>query len=428
MQLLRRRARGERGAVALEFAFVLPMVMMFFIGSAQVGLAVLASASGTNAAREAARVATVRYECADNHVSARCPFNPSTNYNFIKAAALAKLGGVVQAGSFTVSVQCRAGGATGAVVLCEKNIATPDTDVVVVTVGWRDLATTRFVPLVSHSATAVMAIGGRPDLASLAPEPDLYPPALTTTDGAVATDSDSDGDIDTVKLTFDEDITQSVTSSLFTLSGSPSGSNTITSATVSGRVVTITMTGSTKNTSTSGFTISLAASAQGITDATGNQATFTNTAITDKAGPRLISITDTNGLINGRMEALDTVIFTFSEPIGIGLGVTTVTETDPSGSDNDTVQIAGITSGPMVTNSNGYISTNASSVAVVGLAAAVGNTLVVTITAPLTCTPTLCTGLGTGSDSSPFTITIASTLADVLGNAASGSGTISNIF
>lgn len=426
MTTLRRLARGDRGAVAVEFAFVLPLVMLFFVASVQVGMAVLASASGTNAAREAARVATVRYECADNHVSARCPLSPSTNYTTIKAAAIARLGGVIPSASVTVTVQCRQSGSSGPVISCEKSTVTPDQDVVVVTVGWNNLAASKYVPMVARSSTAVMSINGRPDLTSLAPEPDGFPPALATTDGLVAKDSNADGILDKVELTFDEDITQSVSTSVFTLSGSPTGSNTITSAVVSGRVVTLTLTGSTVGTATTGMTLALSASASGITDSSGNQGTFNATAVADKAGPRLIGISDTNGLVNGKMELLDSVIFTFSEPIGIGLGVTTVTESGPSGSGNDSIEIAGITAGPQLTNSNSYVS-NATPITVVGAAVAVGNTVVVSLTTSLSCLP-LCLSLGTGNDASDFNMTVSTSLGDAAGNVASGTGTISRIF
>ena len=100
----------------VEFMFVFPLIMLLFTGAVNVGLAVVASSSGTNAAREAGRVAAIRYECADNHISTRCPVNPSTNYTLIKNAALAKLGGLVPSSSVTLSVQCRQNSSTGTVV------------------------------------------------------------------------------------------------------------------------------------------------------------------------------------------------------------------------------------------------------------------------------------------------------------------------
>ncbi|MDP1794169.1 MAG: TadE/TadG family type IV pilus assembly protein [Acidimicrobiales bacterium] len=421
-RLLARARRGDRGAAMVEFMFVLPAFMLLFTGAANVGLAVVSSASGTNAAREAARVATVRYECTDGHVSARCPIWPSTNYNTVKAAAIAKLGGLVPADSVTVSVVCRQGSVTGAVVFCEKAAVNPGNDVIVVDVGWSNKGATRFVPWVSKSTRVVMTIVGRPDLTALQPEPDIYPPAASACE---AKDSDADGDIDKVELTFDEDIVQSVSAAAFSIANSVNGSNTISSAAVSGRVVTLNLAGTTVNTAPGSMTVSLTASASGVRDLTGNQGNFSNCVLVDKAAPKLISITDTDGLINGRMGITDTLIFTFSEPIGIGLGVTTVTETDPSGGGNDTLNIAGITSGAATTNSNNYITSNDTSQSYAAVAAAVGNTVVVTLGAP-GCG--LCTAVGTGSDSSAFSITVSTSLGDANGNPATGTGTISNVF
>lgn len=423
---MRRLRRGnDRGAAMVEMMFVFPLIMLLFTGAVNVGLAVVASSSGTNAAREAARVATVRYECADNHLSARCPTNPSTNYTTIKNAAIAKLGGVVPPGSVTVSVQCRQESATGTVVLCEKSYVKPDHDVVVVTVNWGNKGTSRFIPWVSKTTTVVMTVVGRPDLSALAPEPDIYPPALSAPDSCVAKDSDANGVIDKIEMTFDEDIVQSVSSSAFTLYNSVTGSNTIASASVSGRVVTLTLGGATVNTNLGTMNVALSASASGVRDLTGNQASFGSCTLVDRAAPKLIGITDTNGLINGRMGTGDTLIMTFSEPIGVGLGVVTVTETDPSGGGNDTVEISGITAGPATTNSNNYITSNDTSQAYTAVAAAVGNTVVVTLGVP-TCG--LCLSVGTGSDSAAFSITVSTSLGDASGNQATGTGTISNIF
>jgi Flp pilus assembly protein TadG len=431
--MIRRRLRrsdrphrqSDRGAALIEFVFVFPLIMALFTGAVTVGLAVVSSSSGTNAAREAARVAAIRYECADNHISTRCTTNPSTNYNTIKAATLAKLGGIVPPSSVTVSVQCRQNSGTGTIVLCEKQYVKPDTDVVVVTVTWGKKGTSKYVPWVTKTTTVVESIVGRPDLSALAPEPDVFPPALSATNSCVAKDSDSNGVIDKIEMTFDEDIIQSVSASAFTLYNSVTGSNTITSATVSGRVVTLTLGGATVNTAIGSMNVSLAAGSSGVRDLVGNQASFANCTLVDKASPKLISITDTNGLVNGKMEIADTLIFTFSEPIGLGLGVTTATETDPNGAGHDTNEIPGITSGPATTNSDTYITSNNTSATFAAVAAAVGNTVVVTLGAP---TSGLWLSGGAGTDASAFSITVSTSLGDAGGNLATGTGTISKIF
>ncbi len=421
-----KRFRGSRGVVAVELAIVAPLLVLFLIGSAQVGLVVIGNSVGSNAAREGVRVASIRYECADNHVSARCTASPSTNYNVIKDAVMDKLVGLVKTSTVTLSVVCRAGSATGSIISCEKGVVKPDVDVVQVTVGWKHIGATRFVSDSGHTSIARSVIAGRPDLASLVPEPDPNPPLLVPP--ISATDANSDGIIDTLQLTFDEDIQQTVAAAAFTVANSPTGSNTIASATVSARTVTLTLSGSTVNSAPGSMTVALAASATGVRDIFGNQATFGATTTSDGARPVLVGLTDTPGSVNGRMGLLDTLTLTFSEPIATVLGATTVIETDPSGNGNDSVEIPGITAGPQLTNSNGYNTNGTSSLAVAALITKSGTNVVVTILAPLLCTPLLCTGLGTGSDSAPFSFSPATSLVDSAGNTATGSRTISNIF
>jgi hypothetical protein len=416
----------ERGAVAVEMVFILPLLMVLLIGSTQVGLVVLGNSVGSNAAREGVRVATIRYECADNHVSVRCPITPSTDYNVIKAAVMAKIAGLVKANTVTVSVVCRQGSATGPIVLCEKGPATPAQDVVEVTVGWHHIGATPLVNDSGHTAVARSVIVGRPDLASLAPEPDTIPPHVVPP--ILAFDNNVDGVIDTLTMIFDEDIQQSAAASAFTIANSPSGSNSITSATVSNRTVTLTLGGSTVNTAPGAMTVALAASATGVRDTSGNQGSFAATSTTDRAAPVLVGLSDTNGLINGYPNALDTLTLTFSEPIATSLGATTVSYTDPQGSGNDTVDIAGITAGPMTTNSNGYNTNNGSTTTVSALISKSGNNVTVTIVSPLLCLPALCLNLGAGSDSSAWALTPATSLVDAAGNDAAGSKTISNLF
>lgn len=418
--------RGSRGVVAVELAIVAPLLILFLIGASQVGLVVLGNSVGTNAARDGVRVASIRYECADNHLSTRCTANPSTDYGVIKAAVMQRLNGLVKTSTVTVGVLCRRASSTGAVISCEKGVAVPDEDIVEVTVTWRQIGATPFVGDNVHTAVARSVIAGRPDLASLVPEPDPIPPHLIPP--ILATDVNVDGVIDTLTLLFDEDIQQTAAASDFTIANSPTGSNVITSSTVSARTVTLKLGGATVNTNPGSMTVALAASTTGVRDIFFNQATFAATTTADRANPKLVGLSDTNGLINGRMGALDTLTMTFSEPIATALGATTVTESDPNGAGNDSVSISGITAGPQLTNSDGYNTTNNSSLSVNALVTKPGNTVVVTILSPLVCTPVLCTGLGTGADPTPFSVTPTTTLVDAAGNAAVGSQTISNIF
>ncbi|MBA2608899.1 MAG: pilus assembly protein [Actinobacteria bacterium] len=412
--------------MAVELAIVAPLLILFLIGAGQVGLVVLGNSVGSSAARDGVRAASIRYECADNHTSALCTANPSPNSAVIKAAVMARLNGLVKTPTVTVSVVCRQGSSMGTVILCEKGVVVPDQDVVEVTVTWRHIGETRFVTDKVHTAVARSVINGRPDLSSVAPPPDTVPPRLVPP--ILASDANVDGVIDTLTLEFDEDIQLSVSASAFTIANSPTGSNTIASAAVAARTVTLTLSGTTVNTAPGSMTVALAPSATGVRDTAGNQGTFNATTTTDRAGPKLTNLTDTAGLIDGRMGALDALTMTFSEPIATSLGTTTVSESDPGGSGKDSVTISGISAGAQLTNSTTYNTSSGSTLSVTALTTVSGNTVTVTIASPLVCTPLLCTGLGTGADSAPFSFTPSTTLVDAAGNAAVGSRTISNIF
>lgn len=418
--------RSERAAVTVEFAFVAPLLMLFLIGAVQVALVVIGNTVGSNAAREGSRTATIRYECADNHVSARCPITPSTNYGVVKAAVMARLAGLVQPSSVNVTVTCRRGGPAGPVVLCERDNVKPDNDVVEVAVTWDHVGVTAWAPGTTHSSTSRMVILGRPDLASLVPEPDPFPPALVGP--IIASDPDADGVLDKITMTFDEDIVQSASVSAFTVANSPTGSNTISSVVVSGRVVTLSMTGAAVNTASGAMTVTLIESPSGVVDLYGNRASFAGIAVADGAGPVLVGLTDAGGSVNGQIQASDAVTLTFSEPIATALGSVNVIESDPAGAGNDSVEIGGITAGPQLTNSDGYLTPDNSSLFVAATAAKSGNSVTVTISSPLACTPSGCFGIGAGADSAAFSISPATSLVDAAGNAARGSRTISNIF
>jgi hypothetical protein len=392
-----------------------------------VGLVVIGSATASNAAREGARAAAIRYECADNHVSTRCPSNPSTNYTFVKNAVMNKLAGLVQQSSVTVAVVCRTASATGATKSCEKGVVTPDTDVVEVTVRWRHIGATPYIADTLHTSVARSVINGRPDLALLTPEADTTPPSQVS---AILKDTDHDGISRTVELTFSEDLTQTVSTAPFTVANSVTGSNTISTATISGRVVTLSMAGSSTGTAPGAMTVALAASSGGVLDLWGNQATFGATTLTDAAQPVLLSAADTNGLVNGYPEALDKLTLTFTEPIATALGSPTVDYYRPQNG-NATINIAGVTAGALTTNSTSYNAVKQSTVYVSALTTKSGNTVVVTILSPLLCSPIGCAGLGIGSDSAAWSFLPATTLADAAGNAVysvAGPATIQNLF
>ena len=67
-----------------------------------------------------------------------------------------------------------------------------------------------------------------------------------------------------------------------------------------------------------------------------------------------------NGATAGLMEAADTMTVTFSETIATAVGPgTTVSETDPTGSGNDRLTVAGLTAvAGVATGSNAYVVTD----------------------------------------------------------------------
>lgn len=103
----RRRWRSEEGAAAVEFALVVPLLLTLLFGIVEFGAAYNAQIVVTNAAREAARAATVAGESlGEEQLRERA--------EAAAAAALAPLGGTVSAASLDVTVSgARASTATG---------------------------------------------------------------------------------------------------------------------------------------------------------------------------------------------------------------------------------------------------------------------------------------------------------------------------
>jgi hypothetical protein len=137
--------RHDRGALIVEFAFVAPLLFAVLFGFVEVGLLVLGSSVGTNAAREGAREGILQYLDADEPAS--------SSHAAIEDAVRARLAGLVDEDRVEVTVRCldydevRAG-AADPVKDCE---ATGDDGVVAgrdlleVAVRWRPVALTGFI-------------------------------------------------------------------------------------------------------------------------------------------------------------------------------------------------------------------------------------------------------------------------------------------
>jgi hypothetical protein len=128
-------------------------------------------------------------------------------------------------------------------------------------------------------------------------------------------DSDDDGKIDQVKATFDKQLAPSADTAPWTLTNAPSA-GTLHSVSTSGKVATLALTpgGGAADTAVGSFKIALAASATGIRDAAGNQASFAATAPDDLAGPVLMTATSGGGTTN-LMQSADVFALTFSEAL-----------------------------------------------------------------------------------------------------------------
>ncbi|MEY2419685.1 MAG: TadE-like protein [Actinomycetota bacterium] len=158
------RSRGDRGTALVEMAFVAPLLILFLIGTLQVGLVVIGNAAASNAAREGARAASIRYECADGNSGSQCTATPTTNFAFIQGKVLAKLNGLVKTNTVVVSVKCRQNSDTGPIVNCDRTSVHPDFDIVEVTVQYRHIGATPFVADNLHTSIARSVILGSPVL------------------------------------------------------------------------------------------------------------------------------------------------------------------------------------------------------------------------------------------------------------------------
>lgn len=163
---MRRRLRGDRGAVLIESAVVLPILMVLFLALADFALAELSDAAGSNAAREGARAGILHYDGA--HVSG------SANHTLIAAAVTEKLAGNVK-GTPTVAVRClnsdgSARGGGGSCSTVGGDAIDVGRDLIEVTVTWtRRGGITRFIGSTTRTDRAVMRIVGTPPSGSGSP-------------------------------------------------------------------------------------------------------------------------------------------------------------------------------------------------------------------------------------------------------------------
>jgi hypothetical protein len=261
------------------------------------------------------------------------------------------------------------------------------------------------------------AAGNQASYASVAPVDRAAPAALSVT----MLDNDVDGRVDRVTATFSETLsTYSAGTTPWVLANVPSA-GTLGSVNVAASTATLNITegAGAVDTGVGSMTVRLDANAAGVRDAAGNLSSFAARTPSDGARPIVVSVTDTNGSTSGRIQAGDTVTFTFSEPLDPSTvpSSTTVSLTDPAGAGNDTLSITGILNGARDTGSPDHITTNnrTASFAASTVALSSGNRAV-TVTVGPTCSGTGCGSIGTVLAATNLSVLAATTITDVAAN------------
>jgi hypothetical protein len=170
--------------------------------------------------------------------------------------------------------------------------------------------------VLSNPIGATIAAGGGTATVTIADDDagDTTPPNLVS---LVMRDGDADGKVDQLVATFNETLANSCPApAAVTLTSAPSGA-TVSGVAVSGSIVTVALNegAGVPNTAVGAFRVSLATGC--VRDAAGNWSTFTNQTPADYASPVLLSVTDTNGAVDGKAENGDTITFGFSEAIAV---------------------------------------------------------------------------------------------------------------
>lgn len=275
------------------------------------------------------------------------------------------------------------------------------------------------VTLTANTGGVRDAAGNTASFAATAPIDRAAPARLSVN----LLDSNGNGKVDRVTVVFSETL-QTYTAGVtpWTLTNTPSG-GTLASAAQATTTITLTLTegAGTASTEVGSMTVAMAANATGVRDAAGNTGSFTPTTPLDKARPAAITITDTNGITDGKIEPGDTVVFTFSEPLTPASvpASTTVTLTDPVGTGNDTLTMIGVSNGARTMGANNYVTNDATSASFTNSTVVLSNAnRTMTVTVGPACSGTACTGLGQQTANATYSYVAATTLTDVAGNLA----------
>lgn len=239
-------------------------------------------------------------------------------------------------------------------------------------------------------------------------------------------DGDANGKVDRVVATFSGNVSCAAPClSPWTFAKVPSG-GTLQSVSTSGRDVTLRLKegSGAPSTAPGGFTVSLAAAANGVVDSSSRQSRFGSTTPDDKAGPVPTDIASTKGAKANVMEPGDTFTATFSEPIApASVNAANVKEYDQNGAGNDQIIIVGLTDGAMDLGSDKYVTAPNGTIVFANstLTLTSGNTKIKS-TIVGSCSGTACGAVGPGAKA-VVTFRPEPTLTDVSGNGAVGSHT-----
>ncbi len=276
------------------------------------------------------------------------------------------------------------------------------------------------VALAAHPG-GVRDVNGHPSSFAATAPTDLAAPVVSSL-GLL--DTTGNGKVDRVSAVFSESLAAYTAGTTpWTLASVPS-SGTLSSVSVATNTATLTIAegAGAANTAVGGMTVALAAGATGIRDAAGNQAAFAARAPQDMAAPVPMTIADTNGTINGRIQAGDTISITFSEALAPASvpSSTTVSITDPLGTGNDTLTMVGVSDGARTLGATGYVTTDGgvASFAASTVALLTSNT-VIRVTVGATCSGTGCAGIATQTSNGTYSYLAAPSITDLAGNAAS---------
>ena len=176
--------------------------------------------------------------------------------------------------------------------------------------GAIDTTVGSFTVALATNATGIRDPAGNLSIFAATAPTDGIAPVRTA---MVMKDTNGNGKVDQVTVTFSETLASSTDTAPWTLANVPSG-GTLSSVSTAGAVATLTIAegAGAADTAVGSFTVALAASATGIRDAAGNQSSFAAAAPTDGAKPALVTMTMLDINANGKV---DRVIAVFSETL-----------------------------------------------------------------------------------------------------------------